>query len=73
MLKKGWKVRAVTRNVESEAAKTLASQGAELVTADYDDESSLVKAFDVCSFRSATLALSMVIDVCYRVQTLSSP
>jgi uncharacterized protein YbjT (DUF2867 family) len=43
----GWKVRIVTRNVESDKAKALASQGAEVVSADLDDEASLVKAFEV--------------------------
>lgn len=44
----GWKVRAVTRNTESEAAKQLAADGSvEVVAADWNDEASLVKAFDV--------------------------
>ena len=43
----GWKVRAITRNVDSEKAKALASQGAEVVSANIDDEDSLVKAFEV--------------------------
>lgn len=44
----GWKVRAVTRNPESEAAKQLATDGSvEVVRADFDDEASLVKAFEV--------------------------
>ncbi|KAH0557153.1 hypothetical protein GP486_005054 [Trichoglossum hirsutum] len=38
------KIRAVTRNVNSEAAKSLQSQGVELVTADLNNEESLVKA-----------------------------
>jgi uncharacterized protein YbjT (DUF2867 family) len=46
MLKEGWNVRAVTRNVNGDAAKALASQGAQLVTADYDDENSILKAFE---------------------------
>ena len=46
MLKEGWKVRAITRNVESKAARALQGQGAEVITADYDDESSLIQAFD---------------------------
>lgn len=45
MLKEGWRVRAVTRNLEGKAAKALAAEGAELVTADYDDQASLDKAF----------------------------
>jgi NAD(P)-dependent dehydrogenase (short-subunit alcohol dehydrogenase family) len=45
----GWKVRAVTRNPESEAAKKLAADGlVEVVRADFNDEASLVKAFEVC-------------------------
>lgn len=44
----GWRVRAVTRNPESEAAKRLAADGSvEVVRADWDDEESLVKAFQV--------------------------
>ncbi|ETS73184.1 hypothetical protein PFICI_15129 [Pestalotiopsis fici W106-1] len=42
----GWKVRAITRNVESEAAKKLAAEGIEVVSASFDDESSLVAAFE---------------------------
>lgn len=49
----GWKVRAVTRNPESEAAKALAADGSvEVVRADWEDEASLVKAFEVCTHRS---------------------
>ena len=43
---KSWKVRAITRNINSDAAKSLASSGAEIVSADLDDEASLVKAFE---------------------------
>jgi uncharacterized protein YbjT (DUF2867 family) len=39
-------VRAVTRNATSEAAQTLAKNGAEVVTADLDDEESLRKALE---------------------------
>jgi len=47
LLKDGsWKIRGVTRNPESEKAKTLASQGVEVVTADLDDTKSLIKAFE---------------------------
>ena len=42
-----WKVRAVTRNPKGEAAQALAAQGAEVVAADFNDEGSLVKAFEV--------------------------
>jgi len=38
--------RALTRNAESGAARELASQGAEVIEADLDDETSLRKAFD---------------------------
>jgi uncharacterized protein YbjT (DUF2867 family) len=44
---KGWKVRAITRNPNGDAAKALAEKGAEVVSANYDDESSLAKAFEV--------------------------
>ena len=47
MLKEGWNVRAITRNTKSAAAVALAEQGAEITTADYDDEASLLKAFKV--------------------------
>ena len=43
----GWKVRAITRNVEGDTAKALKAQGAEVVSANLDDEASLVKAFEV--------------------------
>lgn len=42
-----WEVRGLTRNVESEKAKALRSQGVEIVKADASDEESLVKAFKV--------------------------
>ncbi len=38
-------VRAITRNKDSDAAKALAAAGAEVVTADVDDEASLARAF----------------------------
>ncbi|KAL0261919.1 hypothetical protein SLS55_003352 [Diplodia seriata] len=41
-----WKVRAITRNPNGDAAKALAAQGAEVVAADFNDEGSLVKAFE---------------------------
>ncbi|KAL2115220.1 hypothetical protein VTJ04DRAFT_10883 [Mycothermus thermophilus] len=42
----GWRVRAVTRNPESDAAKKLSADGTvEVVRADYDDETSLLNAF----------------------------
>jgi NADP-dependent 3-hydroxy acid dehydrogenase YdfG len=43
----GWKVRALTRNPESDAAKKLVADGVEVVQADFDDESSLQKSFKV--------------------------
>ncbi|TDC73154.1 NmrA/HSCARG family protein [Micromonospora sp. KC606] len=42
----GFAVRGLTRNPQSEAARQLAAQGAEVVEADVRDETSLVKAFD---------------------------
>ena len=47
-----YKVRAITRNVNSEKAKALASRGVELTTADVNSEQSLIKAFEVsrCSY-----------------------
>jgi uncharacterized protein YbjT (DUF2867 family) len=46
LLKAGWKVRAMTRKPQSEAAQALAGQGAEVVQADLDDEASLAQALD---------------------------
>ncbi|THW13254.1 hypothetical protein D6D19_08883 [Aureobasidium pullulans] len=45
LLKEGWKVRAITRNKSSDAAKALFEAGAELATADYNDITSLESAF----------------------------
>jgi uncharacterized protein YbjT (DUF2867 family) len=42
-----YKVRAITRNINSDKAKALAARGVELATADLNDEQSLIKAFDV--------------------------
>ncbi|KAF1845600.1 NAD(P)-binding protein [Cucurbitaria berberidis CBS 394.84] len=42
----GWKVRALTRNPESDAAKKLAAEGIEVIQASFDDEASLAKAFE---------------------------
>lgn len=42
-----YKVRAITRNVNSDAAKALSAQGVDVVAANLDDEESLVKAFEV--------------------------
>ena len=47
MLQEGWKVRALTRNHESAAAKALKEGGAELATADYGSVESLQKCFEV--------------------------
>jgi uncharacterized protein YbjT (DUF2867 family) len=47
-LKSGiYKVRGITRNVDSASAKALAAQGVEMVAADTSDLASLVKAFEV--------------------------
>lgn len=47
LLKHGeYKVRGITRNVNSDKAKALSSQGVEVVTADLNDEASLTKAFE---------------------------
>lgn len=48
MLNEGWRVKAITRNANGDPAKALTAKGAELATANYDDEASLVKAFEVC-------------------------
>lgn len=44
----GWKVRALTRNPSSDAARRLTEDGVEVVKADFDDKDSLRKAFMVC-------------------------
>jgi uncharacterized protein YbjT (DUF2867 family) len=44
LLDAGWKVRAMTRKPDSEAARALGKKGAEIVQADLDDEASLRKA-----------------------------
>ena len=43
----GWKVRALTRSPESDAGRKLAAEGIEVVRADFNQESSLVQAFEV--------------------------
>lgn len=43
----GWKVRAITRNPGSEAAQRLADDGIQVVQADFNDQGSLVQAFQV--------------------------
>lgn len=45
LLRRGWRVRGVTRNPQSEKALTLSRLGAEMVQADMDDPASLAKAF----------------------------
>jgi uncharacterized protein YbjT (DUF2867 family) len=42
----GFAVRAITRDVNSPAARELASRGAEVVSADVDDEASIARAFE---------------------------
>jgi uncharacterized protein YbjT (DUF2867 family) len=44
LLDAGWRVRAMTRKPEGEAARALAERGAEVVQADLDDEASLRRA-----------------------------
>lgn len=46
LLRRGWRVRGVTRNLHSEEARALADVGAEMVRADMDDRPSLEVAFD---------------------------
>jgi uncharacterized protein YbjT (DUF2867 family) len=46
LLDAGWRVRAMTRKPDSEAARALAARGAEIVVADLNDESSLLRALD---------------------------
>jgi uncharacterized protein YbjT (DUF2867 family) len=42
----GWRVRALTRDPDSDKARALAKLGAEVVAADVDDEQTLRRAFD---------------------------
>jgi uncharacterized protein YbjT (DUF2867 family) len=42
----GFRLRAITRNPQSDKAAALAARGAEVVAADLDDRDSLVRAFD---------------------------
>lgn len=44
LLGRGYRVRAMTRNIKKSSARALADQGAELVAGDLDDEASLQKA-----------------------------
>lgn len=44
----GWKVRAITRDINSDKAKNLASRGAEVVQADFGDIELLKSAFKAC-------------------------
>jgi len=46
LLKRGWHVRAVTRNPRSDKAQALVNLGAELFQADMDDRESIKAAFD---------------------------
>jgi len=46
MLKRGWHVRAVTRNPDGERALDLAKLGAEIVLGDMEDRASLERVFD---------------------------
>jgi len=41
----GFAVRALTRHVQSDKARALAAAGAEVISADLDDEASLHRAF----------------------------
>ena len=47
LLNSDWKVIAITRNAVSDAAKALKAAGAEVMTANFEDESSLVTAYEV--------------------------
>ncbi len=46
LLKRGWSIRAVTRNPSSEKALTVAKLGAEVIQGDMDNRASLEAAFD---------------------------
>ena len=44
----GWEIRAVTRTPDSDVAAAIADSGVEVVAGNYDDEESLITAFEVC-------------------------
>ena len=44
---KSWKIRGITRDTSKDAAKVLEKQSVEVVSANIDDEGSLLKAFEV--------------------------
>ena len=58
----GWNVRGITRNVDGKAAKALAAEGAQVATANIDDEESLVKAFEVSQQDRANEILARIMD-----------
>lgn len=66
----GWAVRAVTRNPTSEAAKKLAAAGVEVVQASFDDEASLVNAFQVslvfrlCKLNPIGCCTALIVCLC---------
>lgn len=53
----GWQVRAITRNPGSDASKALVAQGIGVVQADFDDEESLRRAFQV-----SVAAVKLILD-----------
>ncbi len=46
LLDRGWRVRALTRDVSAPAARALATAGAEVVEGDFDDRPSLDRAME---------------------------
>jgi uncharacterized protein YbjT (DUF2867 family) len=46
LLQEGWQVRAVTRDPRSVKAQALSDLGADIISADFDDFASLVKALE---------------------------
>ena len=46
LLQEGWQVRAVTRDPRSAKAQALSDLGADIISADFDDFASLVKALE---------------------------
>jgi putative NADH-flavin reductase len=65
-----YKVRAITRNTTGPKAKALEAQGVEVVSADVNDEASLVKAFEV---NSQLLSLGPETNLNSRAQPPSTP
>ena len=61
---KEWKIRGITRDTSKDAAKDLEKQGVEVVSANIDDEESLLRAFEV---RISMFLLLLFPKTCYSI------